>query len=114
MPVIGPQKGGLEQFVSEGLALSMEKNALETKLCTIVRHWTEEQRKKEREAAFELAFRYTSEEWIIAFQSLLLQKEKKQKILLLSDYSSRLGGIESYIQNTLEKLRFEGHECIDR
>lgn len=77
-----------------------------------------EQEKKEKNTEFylelaqkskEIAARYTKEKWLDRFRELSFGLKGK-KIVMVSDFINKIGGIETYIHDVKSLLEAQGYE----
>jgi len=123
VPVIGFQKGGLIPFISKELIISFSENdnentkALANKIVEISEKYSSfsalmEEEKSDWEIlsheSRRIADGYTEGRWIRQIQDILPNGTKK--ILLASDYTTLLGGIETHVQTIARALRQQGYE----
>jgi hypothetical protein len=110
LPVIGYKKGGLVQFVDEELDLGKFKGNLDEQLYQLISSLGNRQihpafghlplTRKDVE-------KYSKESWKKKIQAMI---GDKKKILLVSDFVSKVGGIETYIYDVKEILEDLGYE----
>ena len=123
VPVIGFQKGGLIPFISKELVIPFFENdnentkALANKIVEISEKYSSfsalmEEEKSDWEIlsheSRRIADGYTEGRWIRQVQDMLPSGTKK--ILLASDYTTLLGGIETHVQTIARALRQQGYE----
>lgn len=116
VPVIGSTKGGLSQFllshqgVDDFLRDEHTTRAYLLKFDTIARSFTYEYWKSESAAVLDVAQRYTKDIWMDEVREEF-DLIGARKILLLSDFSAPIGGIETHVSSISSILREMGYEC---
>lgn len=122
VPVIGFRKGGLVPFVSRGCEVPFSHEdrdnieALSSKMKEAVDEYSSEIVGHEQESSWSvlshesrrIADTYTEGRWIEQIRDIL--PEDTKKILLVSDYTTLLGGIETHVQTIAKVLRRHGYE----
>lgn len=132
VPVIGFRKGGLIPFIPKDLAISFSKNddentkALANKIVEVSEKFSSPLLQKERGLGGEvvreegsdwdtlshesrrIADSYTEGRWMRQVREMLPSDTKS--ILLVSDYTTILGGIETHVQTIAKALRQHGYE----
>ena len=122
VPVIGFQKGGLVPFIPNSLAIPLRDNdreniqAIADKMQEVGDVYEMDDALEYEESAWSLlshesrriADTYTQERWINHIQEVL--PEGTKKILLATDYTTILGGIETHVQTIARVLRAHGYE----
>jgi len=124
VPVIGIKKGWLTPFILDELSIG-DENSSRTEswdnLYAIIKHcstekqkeqnWTEKENKDKHriKQAKQTAEQYNSKNRITRFKSLSKRKTLSgKKVLLVSDYKTELGGIETYLYKVKKLLEQEG------
>ncbi|AHB40838.1 group 1 glycosyl transferase [candidate division SR1 bacterium RAAC1_SR1_1] len=106
LPVIGYKKGGLVPFIEEDHNLeNYEGICTDEKLFNCVSELLTA-KKKTTKPTISLE-KYSKENWITTIYPLL---GKHKKILLVSDFINKVGGIETYIHDVKELLESHGYE----
>ncbi|MDD3262300.1 MAG: glycosyltransferase [Candidatus Absconditabacteria bacterium] len=106
LPVIGYKKGGLVPFIEDDLNLEdCEGLCTDEKLFNCVLNLLEDQTKKRKPIVD--TKNYSKENRIIKLLPLV---GKHKKILLVSDFINKVGGIETYIHDVKELLEAHGYE----
>ncbi len=118
-PLIAPASGGLAQFVQEGFAIPagdtrlspQELDACETKNFLelaerLVQEFSPEKWTLESKVARSIGAKYKPEDWYTTLQSSI-----GARVLLVTDYSAPLGGIESFVRFVERTLEANGHEA---
>ncbi|MFA6256327.1 MAG: glycosyltransferase [Candidatus Absconditabacterales bacterium] len=107
LPVIGYAKGGLKDFISKDLDLTHQpgQNTGE-KLYTLINSLT-----KKQPSTFHLppVTNYNKDSRIVHFHALAGKEVKK--ILIVSDFINKIGGIETYINDVKQLLEQHGYEA---
>ncbi|MEI6425838.1 MAG: glycosyltransferase [Candidatus Absconditabacteria bacterium] len=109
LPVIGYKKGGLIPFVEEALDLSKQKgHSVGDQLFHIMKgilagkiYSQSTKSKEERQKQYSIDARKSKVRLIL---------DDKKKILLVSDFTSKVGGIETYIHDVKSILESMGYE----
>lgn len=117
IPVIGFKKWGLIPFIPENYAIEQQKGNHEAEqLANIIQQLVREKEQKKadfyQQVAKEskaIANNYSKEQRIKNFQKKVEKKELK-KIVMVSDFINKVGGIETYIYDVKELLELHGYE----
>lgn len=107
-PVIGFKKGGTEPFISDSLAIEHQQGGSPTEqLYSLIKKLlTAPQDKKEYLPHINFDD-YSSQTWIDHFQQIA---GNVKRILLVSDFTAQIGGIENYLHDTRALLEKNGYE----
>ncbi|HRX63649.1 MAG TPA: glycosyltransferase [Candidatus Absconditabacterales bacterium] len=114
IPVVGFAKGGLKQFVSPKYSIekatgSTDAERLYNKLNDLIGqiYNGELDVDKERKKALTLSDKYSVQRRVDSAKEIF---GKPKRILLISDFKSRLGGIETYVYDAADILSQNGYE----
>lgn len=110
VPVIGYHKGGLEAFVMEDLDITQYQDLTDC-LHTIIHQHNHHHRQKLHQQAHAIASDYTANHFI---EQITTETggTLPQTILLVSDYTNLLGGIETYLHKVQKLLQTKGSTVI--
>lgn len=101
IPVAGFSKGGIVPFlVDEPLRLPEDSNFLRS--LEILAHADDEKVLEWKASASDVAGRYTETTFLERLRKLLPKDAKK--VLLVTDFTGDIGGIESYVKNLSDTL----------
>lgn len=122
LPVIGPAKWWLEQFISKPFDTlwysGNEYTQLRDCISHIIEHHTEKLRHHYHESVHKTALSYSSTDRLQRFDTLTWRKDQPsiinqpKTIILVSDFLDHIGGIESYVHNTAMLLEQEWYRVI--
>ncbi len=122
VPVLGFQKWGLVPFIQDGLSIPFADNdqdnieAIAEKIQEVGFTYEMDDSMEHDESAWSIlshesrriADQYTEGRWMRQIQSIL--PENTKKILIASDYTTLLWGIETHVQTIARVLRAHGYE----
>ena len=80
----------------------------------LINTYSDDQSRYYRPKAQHCALRYSRQQWKASFEDLLRAQNiqlPQKRILLISDYKERLGGIENYLYDVEELLTQDGYEA---
>ncbi|MCF7834834.1 glycosyltransferase [Candidatus Gracilibacteria bacterium] len=108
LPVIGFAKGGLAQFILPAFDLT-NTNGFDTawKLHNMINKLVQNPPKLNPKTFQEISDQYSKEIWFQNFKKIF---GSGKKILMLSDFKSKIGGIETYIYDVKDLLESKGYE----
>lgn len=120
LPVLWYRKGGLEPFIfadcnlftSKGTTTAERIVSALKKLCKL-----DETEKREKKLNYQKQISLLLENYSheARYQRFIeLTKGKPQKVLLVSDFINKIGGIETYLHDVQDLLRSQGHEVLLR
>ncbi len=120
IPVIGYRKGGMEKFVFWDLNLYTfrGKNTAEkiisciNMLCAMPEKEIQEKKEAYQYQALLLVDEYSKNLWYQRFMQLSKFSDEKKKIVLVSDFINKIGGIETYINDVKDFLEIQGFEVV--
>ncbi len=101
VPVIWSKTWGLEQFIED--AYDTNTNPLSSILERCIGNFSLEKRQEESKRAQENAKRYTKSRWLKTVEN----ERSTKRTFLISDYTSKIGGIESILFNIKKILEKE-------
>jgi glycosyltransferase involved in cell wall biosynthesis len=121
VPIIGFCKGGLVQFLSGPGAITpsdpTETSILEADLSDsalykqrvmeLCEQYDPTEWQMESQKVQERSYQYTRESWYAIYFGLIWESER---ILIVTDYSGNIGGIESYTKSIAQELNSRGHD----
>lgn len=107
VPVIGFKKGGTEPFINEELNIEVQQGKSYTdKLLSIITRILEEKKEKSSYLPSIDFKNYSIESWLSQFKKIA---GDAKRILLVSDFTRRVGGVENYIHDVRELLNSHGY-----
>ena len=117
IPIVGFKKGGLIPFIQDEYAIEQSEGSTDlAKFSNMLIKLQQEKKKKKADfyeqlaqQSKDIADRYTVEKRYERFLSLTGTK-KPQKIVLVSDFINKIGGIETYLHDTKHLLQQHGHQ----
>lgn len=117
IPVVGYKKWGLIPFIPEEYAIEHCEGSTDfAKFATMLHQLEQEKKNKNPEFYFKLAQKskeiatcYTKEKWLDRFRELSFGLKGK-KIVIVSDFINKIGGIETYIHDVKSLLEAQGYE----
>ena len=117
IPIVGFKKGGLIPFIQDEYAIEQSEGSTDLAKFSNMLIKLQQEKKKKKSDFYEqlaqqskdIANRYTVEKRYERFLSLTWTK-KPQKIVLVSDFINKIGGIETYLHDTKHLLQQHGHQ----
>ena len=117
IPIVGFKKGGLIPFIQDEYAIGQSEGSTDlAKFSNMLIKLQQEKKKKKpdfyeqlAQQSKDIANRYTVDKRYERFLSLTGTK-KPQKIVLVSDFINKIGGIETYLHDTKHLLQQHGHQ----
>ena len=117
IPIVGFKKGGLIPFIQDEYAIEQSEGSTDlAKFSNMLIKLQQEKKKKKADfyeqlaqQSKDIANRYTVDKRYERFLSLTGTK-KPQKIVLVSDFINKIGGIETYLHDTKHLLQQHGHQ----
>ena len=117
IPIVGFKKGGLIPFIQDEYAIEQSEGSTDlAKFSNMLIKLQQEKKKKKpdfyeqlAQQSKDIANRYTVDKRYERFLSLTVTK-KPQKIVLVSDFINKIGGIETYLHDTKHLLQQHGHQ----
>lgn len=119
IPVLGFKKGGLIPLIPEKFAIEQQPGNDElAQLNYLLQHLQQEKTEKDLEfftqlaaESREIAHRYSIARWIGQFEQMTQDiPGKKKKMVMMSDFINKVGGIETYIHDVKSILEEQGWE----
>ncbi|MCK9466706.1 MAG: glycosyltransferase [Candidatus Absconditabacterales bacterium] len=114
IPVIGFAKGGLTQFIQNKYNISKaegqtDAEKLYNKMQEIIDKYEKDEINidAERKKAKTLANKYSIEKWIENIGPII---GKPKRVLMISDFRNKIGGIETYMHDVKDILESKGYE----
>jgi len=118
LPVIGYQKGGMTPFVLDEYNLLSDTGSLDVHLVTMIEKLIKKWSHNDRKRCEDIAKKYSKKQRIQNFTTILdpslrlpagRQGSGWQKILLVTDFTNKLGGIETYVHDVAALLTEQWH-----
>lgn len=120
IPVLGFWKGGTKQFLLDekrdidNYIWDTKSEKLYSAMKELINTYSDDQSRYYRPKAQHCALRYSRQQWKASFEDLLRAQNiqlPQKRILLISDYKERLGGIENYLYDVEELFTQDGYEA---
>jgi len=111
VPVIGFDQGGLSQFLLSEHSVPVNAYPVRQFAETVARidaRFSGADWRRQSLSVQDIAAKFSRSAWLAEVRKHM--DPKVRKILLLSDYSAPIGGIETHIQGSIELLREAGYE----
>lgn len=103
VPVIGPAKGGLEQFILPEHSIELQYEAILDMLKTL-----KKPRLTVKHSLQKLSQKFSSTNWLGEVKKILPKGSKK--ILLINDFKDTIGGTETHIEQIKHLLALNGYQ----
>lgn len=107
LPVIGYQKGWLSPFVLDTYNLSSNPGSPDVQLITMIEKLLQQWWHNDSHTCTKIAETYNTKHRIEQCKKIIAPETKK--ILLVTDFASKLGGIETYIYDVASLLQENGY-----
>jgi len=111
LPVIGYQKGGMTPFVLDKYNLWSNTGSLDVHLIAMIEKLIILWRYNDSKRCKDIAKNYSKKQWVDGVSNLLDPSLRSgwQKILLVTDFINKLGGIETYVHDVAGLLTEQWH-----
>lgn len=107
VPVIGFKKWGVEPFISDKLDIETQHGkTYADKLFNLISHILSEKKEKSSYLPRVDFSKYSQENWLSEFKKI---SGDTKRILLVSDFTKRVGGVENYIHDLRDLLLNHGY-----